>query len=346
MYNAKVMAETPKIAQIQKILEELGEKPFRIKQIREYIYHSLAVDFMDMTALSLNLRQVLTEKVGDIISLKLVKEESDGTTKKVLFFNKSHQPIEAVLMQYKGHSTICISTQSGCPLDCKFCATGKMGLGKTLDVDEMCDQILYFSKQNLRPDNVVIMGMGEPLINPDIFELLNVLTSKDYFGYGQRKISISTVGIIPNLKKLNTEFPQVNVAFSMHSPFDEERTNLMPINKVYPLSDVFSVLKEHADLNNRKIFISYILLKGINDTDAHARKLAELIKSIGNKKYLFHVNLIKFHSFKGGEFASPEPDKIRHFSLMLKRLGVSNTVRKDFGEEIRGACGQLAGIDK
>jgi len=338
-----VTKDTPKIEQISRILSEVGEKPFRLKQIRKNIYQTTISDFNQMTELSLFLRQKLTDLMPNTLSLEPITTSANDSTQKVLFKTVVGHPVEAVLMDYTGHTTLCISTQSGCPLGCEFCATGKMGFNKNLNIDEIVDQILYFIKQGKRPDNIVIMGMGEPLINPDIFSALEILTSKDYFGYGQRHISISTVGIVPNLVKLNQDYPQINVAFSMHSPFDEEREKLMPINKAYPISDVFSALSKHARLNKRKIFVSYIMLKNVNDSDEHAQEIAKLINKQGDLKYLFHVNLIKFHKYEQSSFEPSENEKIKKFSILLKRLGVNNSIRKDFGEEIKGACGQLAG---
>jgi 23S rRNA (adenine-C8)-methyltransferase len=337
------MKDTPKIDHINTVLIESGDKPFRLKQIRKNIYQTTIPSFTEMTDLSLYLRQKLTEALPNILSLEVTTTNASENTNKVLFKTAGGHPVEAVFMNYKGHTTLCISTQSGCPLGCEFCATGKMGFNKNLSVDEIVDQVLYFIKQGNRPDNIVIMGMGEPLVNPDIFDALSVLTSKDYFGYGQRHISISTVGIVPNLKKLNVDFPQINVAFSMHSPYDEEREKLMPINKAYPLDEVFMALSKHARMNKRKIFVSYIMLKNVNDSDEHAKEIAKLINRLGDQKYLFHVNLIKFHAFEASKFEASENDKIKRFSILLKRLGVNNSIRKDFGEEIKGACGQLAG---
>lgn len=337
------MKDTPKIELIKQIIEESGEKAYRLAQIRKQIYQSPVTSFDQMTDLPLGLRQKISSKIPNLLSLTVATTTNNANTQKILFMTGQKLPVESVFMDYNSHTTICISTHSGCPLGCEFCATGKMPNNKSLSVDEMADQILYFVKLGKRPDNIVIMGMGEPLINPDIFSFLDVLTSKDYFGYGQRHISISTVGIVPNLVKLNQMYPQINLAFSMHSPFDEEREKLMPINKAYPIEKVFSALNKHAKINKRKIFVSYIMLKNVNDSDSHANEIARLINKQGDIKYLFHVNLIKFHTYEQSSFAPSDNDKIKRFSIMLKRLGINNTIRKDFGEEIKGACGQLAG---
>ncbi len=334
-----------RVKTIEEALVELGEPTFRLKQIVQAIYQGTAPSYNEMTNLPKILRDELTQKLGKLLTLEPIKEERSEDTIKVLFKTDKGFLVESVLMTYGNHTTICISSHSGCPLGCEFCATGKMPNNTTLSIDEVCDQVLYFVKQNMRPDNIVIMGMGEPLINPDIFNILEIFTNKDYFGYGQRHISISTVGIVPMLKKLNEQFPQVNVAFSMHSPFDEEREGLMPINKAYPITQVFDALQKHVNINKRKIFVSYIMLKNVNDSDAHAEELAKLINNLGKNKYLFNVNLIKFHPFEKSKFEPSTPDKIKHFSILLKRLGVNNTIRKDFGEEIKGACGQLAGTN-
>lgn len=218
-----------------------------------------------------------------------------------------------------------------------------MGLIKNLTADEITDQVLYFKVHDQFQGHITFMGMGEPLMNPDnVFAAVKIFTDKNYFAYSNRKISLSTVGIIPEIRRLTAKFPQINLAFSLHSPFDEERSELMPVNKLYPLKQVMAVLTEHLQLTKRKIFIAYLLLKGINDSPKHAQALVKLIKSQGQLNYLYHVNLIQFHHFKERvEFKRSSPEKLLAFGQILTDSHVNFTIRKSFGEDIQAACGQL-----
>ena len=224
----------------------------------------------------------------------------------------------------------------------KFCATGTLGFRKNLSPDEICDQLLYFIQKGEKIDTIVFMGMGEPFANPQLFDALAMLTDPDYFGLGQRKISVSTVGLIPGIQRLAKEFPQINLAYSLHSAFHEQRMELMPVAKVYPAEAVFIELKDYIEQTNRKVFIAYLLIKGVNDSPEHAKALAALIKKQGPKSYLYHINLIKFHEsdvVKG--MKKPDETAVERFSTVLMHRGIAYTLRQSFGEEIDAACGQL-----
>jgi len=218
-----------------------------------------------------------------------------------------------------------------------------MGLIKNLTAEEITDQVLYFKVHDQFKGHITFMGMGEPLLNPDnVFQAISIFTDKNYFGYSDRKISLSTVGIIPEIKHLTARFPQINLAFSLHSPFDDQRSELMPVNKLYPLKQVMVELTQHLQLTKRKIFIAYLLLKDINDSTDHAQALVKLIKSQGTLNYLYHVNLIQFHNYKEKfEFTRSSPEKLLAFGQILTDHHVHFTIRKSFGEDIQAACGQL-----
>lgn len=242
------------------------------------------------------------------------------------------------------HHSLCVSSQSGCALACRFCATGAVGFKKNLSAEEIVDQILYFKQNNLPIDSIVFMGMGEPFANPNLFEALKIITDPELMGISPQRLSVSTVGIVPGIKRLTEEFPQINLAFSLHSPFEEERLTLMPITKAYPIQVVMKSLAEYVSKTNNKVFIAYILLGGINDSLAHAKALAELIHAQGEKAYLYHVNLITFHPGNTlTEYKNPSSETVSKFMKYLTDYSISNTLRQNFGLDIDGACGQLYG---
>jgi 23S rRNA (adenine-C8)-methyltransferase len=304
-----------------------------------------------MTTLSKDLRDELEREFGYIKTLPINRDQETKDVQKVLFELDDKERIEAVLMKYKGYesdhswNSLCISSQVGCNLGCKFCATGLMGFKRNLTVDEIIAQPLYYHLQGIDVKNILFMGMGEPLLNPNIYEALDIFNNKSLFNKSYRKITVSTVGIVPGLKKLVEDYPQINITYSLHSPFNEERSKLMPVNEQYPIEQVFETLNGHLYENNRKTFIAYLMLKGFNDSKKHARELAKLIKKQGKKSYLYHVNLIRFHDIENERipFESSSDNVIRQFANYLKDEGISVTIRQSFGEEIEAACGQLYG---
>lgn len=333
---------TTRAENIRQILSNLGEPEYRQNQVFDAIYRQGVKSYADITNLSKNLRETLTTELGELLTLKPISQTKDQFTQKVLFETLDGNKLEAVKINYKDHTTLCVSSQSGCALGCKFCATGALGFHKNLTVDELCDQLLYFIQSGEKIDNLVFMGMGEPFANPNLFDVLHMLTSAQYFGIGQRKISVSTVGIIPGIQNLAKEFPQINLAFSLHSPFADQRCQLMPVTKAYPIDKVFNALNEYIAITNRKVFIAYLLINGVTDTPEHAKALAHLLKRQGPKAYLYHVNLIKFHEsnvVKG--FKQPNEMGVEKFGELLRNRGIDYTVRQSFGEEIDAACGQL-----
>jgi 23S rRNA (adenine-C8)-methyltransferase len=340
---------------LEKIKDILGaDAPsYRMKQIAEAIYVQGVKEYSQITTLPKPLREKLSKELGnEILSLKSVLETKDDQAHKILFETRDGHKIETVRMVFKptkerdrDHISICISSQSGCPLGCKFCATGAIGFKKNLTPDEIADQVLYFRQLGLDVGNISFMGMGEPLINEDnVFEAIRIFTDKDLMGIGKRHISVSTVGIVPGIKRLTKDFPQVNLAFSLHTPFEDQREEIMPVTKSYSIENVFQALDEHVRKTKRKVFIAYALFGGLNDSQKHAAALVKLIKSRGKHSYLYHVNLIRYNAGDSAQvFKCPTKEKVDSFRATLERFGISVTLRQSFGTNINAACGQLYG---
>ncbi|MFA6981555.1 MAG: 23S rRNA (adenine(2503)-C(2))-methyltransferase RlmN [Patescibacteria group bacterium] len=344
------MAELNRVNRIESSLSGDVVPAYRKRQVYEAVYQQYRRSYSDIINLPKELRERLKDEFGDaILSLKNVKEIKDEQADKILFETGDGNHIESVLMTYRSnddrdhdYQSLCVSSQSGCALGCAFCATGVMGFKKNLEVDEITDQILYFLQEGKAVKNITFMGMGEPFANPNFFDALKVITDKDKMGYSQRHIIVSTVGVIPGIKRLQEEYPNVNLAFSLHSPFPEQRLELMPVSKTYPLMDVMKALKEFVEVTNKKVFLAYVLLDGVNDTFEHAQGIADLVKHQGEKKYLYHVNLIRYNP--GSEFHPfnrPTTTRVETFQRALDNLGVSCTLRQSFGLKIDAACGQL-----
>ncbi|MCL5676157.1 MAG: radical SAM protein, partial [Patescibacteria group bacterium] len=331
------MSVLSKLEKIEKFLPEKGRSLY-LKQIQYAIYKRGTVDFMQMTTIPLVLRQKLKQEIGEVLSLKNIWEVSGGQAHKVLFETESKDRIEAVRMLFKPESddsyeSLCISSQSGCALGCKFCATGAIGFKKNLTSEEITDEVLYFKSKKFAVDSISFMGMGEPLSNAEnVFEALKILTDKDFFNLGDRHINVSTVGIVPQIRRLTKEFPQVNLAFSLHSPFPEQRAQLMPVTNSYPIDKVFEALDERIKLTKRRIFLAYLLLAGVNDSLEQAKALADLIKKRGPHSYLYHVNLIRFNP--GPEekvFKKAERETVDGFKKYLEENKISVSLRQSFG---------------
>ncbi|VWU53281.1 radical SAM protein, putative, partial [Hepatocystis sp. ex Piliocolobus tephrosceles] len=204
--------------------------------------------------------------------------------------------IEATALDFGSHTSLCISSQIGCSFGCKFCATGQIGIKRQLDLDEITDQLLYFQSKNVYIKNVSFMGMGEPLANPYVFDAIQFFNNNKFFAISSRRINVSTVGILPGIKKLNDKFSQVNLSFSLHSPFTEERDQLMPVNRLFPFNEVFDLLDDRIAKTGRRVWISYILIKDLNDSKEHAEALCDHIcKRPSTIRYLYNVCLIPYN---------------------------------------------------
>ncbi|MFA6255387.1 MAG: 23S rRNA (adenine(2503)-C(2))-methyltransferase RlmN [Patescibacteria group bacterium] len=317
-----------------------SEPKYRIKQIDQAIFVNLIDDWSKISNLPLALR----EKLAVGCDLKISGQNfiaKDENTQKALITLSDGLKIETVLLGHRdGRSTICVSSQVGCPLGCLFCATGQMGFKRNLKAWEIIEQVLFFArllkKENKKITNVVFMGMGEPFLNYDeVLKAIRMINNPAYFNIGSRKISISTCGIIEGIKKLAGENLQVNLAISLHAPNDKLRSQLMPINKNYPLKELLPVIDDYVKKTSRQVMFEYLMIKDVNDSLAQAKELAALLK---NKLYL--VNLITYNPT--GKFKPTSGSVIQAFKKELEKNGVKVTQRYNFGQDIAAACGQLA----
>ncbi len=336
-----------KYERIRRFLDDRGYPKFRLKQITDAVFKNRIGDFERMTVLPKPLRNQLCEQFGSsILGIRPLIQSASVQAKKILFEVSGGHKTEAVAMTYKaGWESFCISSQSGCGFGCQFCATGAVGLKKNLSADEITDQVLYFHLQQHSIDSVSFMGMGEALANPQTFAAIRTLTDPGLFGLSPRRLTISTIGIIPGIVQLTRQFPQINLTFSLHTPFDDQRSELMPINRKYPIPDVMSVLDEYIREAGRKVYIAYVLLPGVNDSTEHAKAVIALLKGRGPWARLYHVNLIRYNPAAGapGNFERPERRSVEAFYRQLRTAGLNVTIRPSFGMDIDAACGQLYG---
>lgn len=266
---------------------------------------------------------------------------SDKSTRKVLFSLPDGSQIESVLMEYHKRHTVCISTQAGCGLGCTFCATGQGGLERNLSAGEIIEQVLFFNKElhkhNEKITNIVYMGMGEPFANyKQVMKSVDILTDEKAFNFGARRITISTVGLIPEMEKFTEEKRQVNLAVSLHAAEDKLRNSLIPVNKKYPIKDLINTCRDYVKKTGRRISFEWALIKGVNDSEEQAELLSKLIKET-----TCHVNLIPLNNtekFKGRESSS---ENIKQFRRVLDKYGIPNTLRIRRGIDIQAGCGQL-----
>ncbi|MBY9080212.1 Cfr family 23S rRNA (adenine(2503)-C(8))-methyltransferase [Paenibacillus sp. HN-1] len=344
------MKSTSKYELIIQILKELKQPAYRFQQIADAIFKQRIGEYDRMTLLPQGVRNELIMRLGEhVLTLTPVMQKTSRQVNKVLFAIEGGEHIEAVQLSYeRGWKSYCISSQCGCGYGCRFCATGTIGLKRNLTADEITDQLLYFHLSGDALESVSFMGMGEALANPNVFDALKILTDSRTFGLGQRRITVSTIGILPGIDRLAKEFPQVNLTFSLHSPFDEQRSKLMPINNRFPLKCVFNRLDQHIRDTGRKVYVAYILLRGENDSNEHAEALAALFKNRGLWDHLYHVNLIPYNStdVTPESFHQSDKERVQAFVRILKSKGIQVTVRTQFGTDINAACGQLYGHNK
>jgi 23S rRNA (adenine2503-C2)-methyltransferase len=318
---------------LDETLAELGEPAYRARQVWGWLARG-ADSYRAMSDLPASLRGRLEEAVP-LSTLTLEREERarDGTVKALLRTTDGH-PIEAVLMRFRdGRRSLCLSSQSGCPLTCRFCATGRMRFARNLTAAEILDQALHFRRQGAL-DHAVFMGMGEPLINLDA--VLAACRRLPDLGITHRRTTISTVGWIPGIERLAADPRPLRLALSLHAPEDALRSALMPVNERYRLQEVIDACRRFYAVKRRRVFVEYVMLAGVNDSVAQARMLAALLESRA-----FKVNLIPYNP-TDSDFQGSTPRAIEAFRNELERLGVHVTVRLTRGREIAAACGQLA----
>ncbi|MBK8523718.1 MAG: 23S rRNA (adenine(2503)-C(2))-methyltransferase RlmN [Betaproteobacteria bacterium] len=330
---------------------ENGEKPFRARQVLRWIHRFGQSDFDAMTDIAKSLREKL-KALAVVMPPAVVSDKlSDDGTRKFLIDVGGGNAVETVFIPEDDRGTLCVSTQAGCALDCSFCSTGKQGFNRNLTVAEIIGQV-WLANRALGADprgdriisNVVLMGMGEPLANfENTVKALRLMLDDNAYGLSRRRVTVSTSGLVPVMDRLRDECP-VALAVSLHAPNDALRDELVPINQKYPLKDLMAACRRYLEKAPRDfVTFEYVMLEGINDSDAHARQLLALTRDVPCK-----FNLIPFNPFPGSPYLRSKSDRIRRFAGILMDAGVVTTTRKTRGDDIDAACGQLAGqvLDK
>lgn len=323
-------------------LQTLGQPRFRLQQILEGIYqhHYTAFDRLPNVPKKL-VEQLNNDFVFDPIILKSSIQSRDKKTEKYLFSLQDGKLIETVLMKYASRNTVCISSQVGCPLGCVFCATGQMGFSRNLSIGEIVSQVLYSMRQleskGEKLTNVVYMGMGEPFLNyANVVASIDRLINPDLSNFGARRITISTVGLIPKLNQFTELDSQVNLAISLHAPTDKLRSELVPNNRLHPLEPLLAACRKYVNKTKRRLTFEYALIQDVNDSDQHARQLVSLIKGI-----LCHVNLIALNPNKDYPMPGSSRERVDAFLAILQEAGIPSSIRLRRGIEINAGCGQL-----
>jgi 23S rRNA (adenine2503-C2)-methyltransferase len=332
---------------LQQLLKKWGEPAYRAKQIWQGLYQQLWESPEQFTNLPAGLRQKLADHFR-FSSLHLEKElhSSDQETTKVLFRLPDNQPIETVLMRYEQRRTLCISSQAGCAMGCVFCATGQMGFKRHLTSGEIVEQVLFFARQlkaqGDRVTNVVLMGMGEPLHNYDAtLDAIDRLNDPEGFNLGERRFTISTVGLIPKIRQFAEERRQINLAISLHSATDELRSSMLPVNRRYPIEELIKASREYVDKTGRRITFEWALIHDVNDSEAHAKELARLLKGL-----ICHVNVIPLNPTEKFSGRATTRQRAVAFCAVLEEAGIPCSIRIRRGIDIQAGCGQLAAESK
>ena len=324
-----------------------GEKPFRAEQVMKWIHQRGVLDIDSMTDISKNLRENLKQSTEIRLPVIVESHVSDDGSRKWIIEITSGSKVEMVYIPEAGRGTLCVSSQAGCSLDCSFCATGKQGFDRNLSSAEIIGQ-LWLANEQLgtfegmpkRVSNVVMMGMGEPLLNFDnVMDATSLMMDDCAYGLSKRKVTISTSGVVPAIDRMK-DYTDASLAISLHAPNDELRSQLMPINKKYPIEELFRAVRGYfASLPDKRVpVIEYILISGINDHRQHARDLAELLKSLPCK-----INLIPFNIFDKSSYRKPSNSSISNFRKILQQAGCIVTVRTTRADDISAACGQMVG---
>lgn len=329
--------------ELNAVLKNWGEPAFRSQQIWEGLYQQLWGAPEEFTNLSRALRERLGEHFAfSHLEVKTSQQSSDGLTRKNLFVLPDGQAIETVLMRYDDRRTVCISTQAGCALGCTFCATGQMGFRRNLTSGEIAEQVLFFGRQLKAHDekvtNVVLMGMGEPFHNYDAsLAAVDRLNDPTGLNLGARRFTISTVGLIPAIRRFTKEKRQVGLAISLHSAEDELRSSMLPVNERYPIADLIQACRDYVEMSGRRVTFEWALIADVNDSFEQASKLAGLLEGLN-----CHVNLIPLNPTKGFEGTRSTRARVAAFRKILTDKGISCTVRVRRGIDIQAGCGQLA----
>ncbi|MDD6058263.1 MAG: 23S rRNA (adenine(2503)-C(2))-methyltransferase RlmN [Clostridiales bacterium] len=327
------------LEEMKAFMEKLGEKPFRAKQLYQWMHEKQATDFSEMT----NLSKALLEKLRASCELTVLKQEAvqisrqDGT-RKYLFALSDGNVIESVLMRYKHGNSVCISSQVGCRMGCRFCASTLDGLVRGLTPSEMLEQVYRIGADlGERISNVVVMGSGEPLDNYDnLLKFIALLTNEDGLHISQRNVTVSTCGIVPRIRSLAEERLSITLALSLHASGQEKRKELMPVANKYSLSEVMDACRYYFACTGRRVSFEYSLVAGVNDTPEDAKELSALLHGMN-----CHVNLIPVNPIKERRYRQPEQKAVLDFKQRLEKNGINATIRREMGRDIEGACGQL-----
>lgn len=337
--NEKIDIKSMNLDELKDFMVGIGEKPFRAKQIYEWLHVKQVESFDEMTNISKKMIESLKERC-ELISLK--KEEVqisklDGT-RKYLFALSDGNVIESVLMRYKHGNSVCISSQVGCRMGCKFCASTLDGLVRGLKPSEMVDQIYKIGNDiGERISNVVVMGTGEPMDNFDnLLKFIELLTDENGLNISQRNLTVSTCGIVPRIRELADKKLSITLALSLHASNQNKRKALMPVANSYDINEVVDACKYYFEQTGRRITFEYSLVGGVNDSDEDASELSALVKGIN-----CHINLIPVNPIKERDFVSSNTKVVTAFKNKLEKNGINATVRRSLGEDIDGACGQL-----
>ncbi|MFI3237670.1 MAG: 23S rRNA (adenine(2503)-C(2))-methyltransferase RlmN [Lachnospiraceae bacterium] len=325
--------------ELEEVVKSLGEKSFRAKQIYQWMHQKLAASLQEMTNIPMGLRESLeTSYAYTSLQIVTMQESKIDGTRKYLFELADGHVVESVWMKYKHGNSVCISSQVGCRMGCKFCASTLDGLARNLLPGEMLDQIYAISRHTgERVSNVVVMGTGEPLDNYDyLVQFIRMLSDEQGLNISQRNITVSTCGLVPQIKKLALEGLQITMALSLHASSDEKRRSLMPIANKYSLEEVLGACQYYYDQTKRRITFEYSLVSGVNDTQVDATELIALIRN-----FQCHVNLIPINPIKERDYKESTKKSILAFQNKLEKNKINVTIRREMGRDIDGACGQL-----
>jgi 23S rRNA (adenine2503-C2)-methyltransferase len=334
-----VMRAAEFLPDVRRMLERRGEPAYRLEQIYLALTNSLIRDWEEATNLPKGLRAALEKEApAAVLELRRISRATDGT-RKYLFYTRDGHAIETVVIPEKGRHTVCISTQVGCPMGCKFCATGRLGIKRNLGAREIAEQV-FVAARDIAPgrvSNVVVMGMGEPFLNyGETLGALKVLNDSEGFALAARHIAVSTSGLVDRIRRFADEPEQFHLAISLHTPFEDERRELMPIAARHSIPELMEAARYFVERTHRKLFFEYTLLAGVNDQPRHVEALGKLLDHP-----LYHLNLLRFNWTDTG-FSATSKHAAREFLRYARDLGLSATLRPSRGQDIDAACGQLA----
>ena len=323
-------------AELATLCAELGMPRFAAKQLARWLYVRHTEDPEAMSDLSLKNRELLAARCARVLSSPVRVSESQDGTKKYLYKTLQGHFVESAYIPDGERATLCVSSQAGCRMGCKFCATGRQGLQHNLTAAEILNQIVSLPERD-KLTNLVFMGMGEPLDNIDnVLRALEIITAPWGFGWSPTRVTLSTAGVVSNLRRFLDE-SQVHLAVSLHNPFHEERMEIMPIERPFPIAEVAALLREYDFTHQRRVSFEYIVMSGLNDSQRHIRELSRLLDGIKCR-----INLIRFHKIPGSPYFSPDDEAMIRFRDTLTARGIQTTIRASRGEDIQAACGLLS----